>query len=102
MTTELNISASNAGPSVSDHREPAPKPAAPAESEPAHPQASAPKTELPTYGVAFRVDDRTHEVIAVVVDRDTQRVVREIPSEEMRVAGDVIRNLLQVHIDTRA
>ncbi|TAJ30689.1 MAG: hypothetical protein EPO64_03000 [Nitrospirae bacterium] len=62
----------------------------------------APKIDLPTYGITLRVDDGTHEVIAVIVDRDTQRVIREIPSEEMRIAAKVIRNLISRHVDTLA
>ena len=67
-----------------------------------HTQAPAPKIDLPTYGVTLRVDDHTHEVIAVIVDRETQQVIREIPSEEMRVASNVIRNLVRSRVDTVA
>ena len=39
--------------------------------------------------LAVKLD--THEVIATLVDRDTDEVIRQIPAAETRRAGDVIR-----------
>lgn len=69
---------------------------APAESGP---KPAAPAADVPSYGFGLRVDEGTREVIAVVVDRDTGKVVREIPSEDMRTASKVIRNLIGPLLD---
>jgi hypothetical protein len=68
--------------------------AAPAESK-----ATAPATEATNYGFGLRVEEGTHEVIAVIVDRETGKVIREIPSEDMRTASKVIRNLIGPLVD---
>ncbi len=70
--------------------------AAPAESG-ANPPT--PAGDLPNYGFGLRVEEGTHEVIAVIVDRDTGKVVKEIPSEDMRTASKVIRNLIGPLVD---
>lgn len=70
--------------------------AAPAE---ASAKPAAPAADLPDYGFGLRVEEGTHEVIAVIVDRETGKVVREIPSEEMRTASRVIRNLIGPLVD---
>ena len=56
-------------------------------------------SDVPNYGFGLRVDEATREVIAVVVDRETGKVIREIPSEDMRTASKVIRNLIGPLID---
>ena len=73
-----------------------PRKPAPAESGP---KPAAPAADAPDYGLGLRVDEHTHEVIAVVVDRSTGKVIREIPSEEMRTASKVIRNLIGPLVD---
>jgi hypothetical protein len=65
---------------------------------PAGGSSSAPAV-TPARGFALRVDEQTHEVIAVEVDPQTRAVIREIPPEEMRVASDVIRNLIGRLVD---
>jgi len=55
----------------------------------------------PAYGFRLRVDDETHEVVAVIVDPETEAVVREIPPEEMRKAAEVIRALIGQLVDRR-
>jgi uncharacterized FlaG/YvyC family protein len=62
-------------------------------------KSAAPAADAPSYGFGLRVDEGTHEVIAVIVDRDTGKVVREIPSEDMRTASKVIRNLIGPLVD---
>src|ERR1700756_4280807 len=47
----------------------------------------------------FMVNTQTHEVIAAVVDQETNKVIREIPPEEMRKASEVIRALLGQVVD---
>lgn len=61
--------------------------------------SAAPAAEAPSYGFGLRVDEGTREVIAVIVDRETGKVVREIPSEDMRTASKVIRNLIGPLVD---
>ncbi|TKB72169.1 MAG: flagellar protein FlaG [Nitrospira sp.] len=60
---------------------------------------AAPAADVPDYGLGLRVDEDTHEVIAVIVDRNTGKVIREIPSEDMRTASKVIRNLIGPLVD---
>ena len=54
---------------------------------------------IPTYDFQFRVDTKTHEITAVIVDPETRTVIREIPAKEMHAASDVIRNLLGPLVD---
>lgn len=65
---------------------------------PAAPAVVAP----PAYGFQLRVDQQTREVTAVIVDPTTRAVIREIPPEEMRIASEVIRNLIGPLIDKLA
>lgn len=60
------------------------------------PAAVAP---MPAYDFQFRVNRETDEITAVIVDPETRAVIREIPSEEMRAASDVIRNLIGPRIN---
>lgn len=68
------------------------------EQAPAAPAAVAP----PAYGFQLRVDQQTREVTAVIVDPTTRAVIREIPPEEMRIAAEVIRNLIGPLVDKLA
>lgn len=56
----------------------------------------------PAYGFQLRVDQETKEVTAVIVDQETRAVIREIPAKEMKIASDVIRNLIGPLIDKTA
>lgn len=62
-------------------------------------QATPAVPAQPAYGFRLRVDQETKEVTVVIVDPTTRAVIREIPSEEMHIASDVIRNLLGPLID---
>ncbi|NOS81335.1 MAG: flagellar protein FlaG [Nitrospira sp.] len=53
----------------------------------------------PAYGFQLRVDQETREVTAVIVDQVTHAIIREIPAKEMKIASDVIRNLVGPLID---
>jgi uncharacterized FlaG/YvyC family protein len=53
----------------------------------------------PAYGFQLRVDQETKEVTVVILDRETRAVIREIPAKEMKIASDVIRNLIGPLID---
>jgi FlaG protein len=67
---------------------------------PAENTGAAPAVSVaPAYGFHLRVDQDTKEVTAVIVDATTRAVIREIPSKEMRIASNVIRNLLGPLID---
>lgn len=69
---------------------------------PARPQAASESSSGANYAVRLRVDEQTGQVIAVVTDRNTGAVIHEIPPEEMRVAAQVIRNLLGPLVDRLA
>lgn len=73
-------------------------PSKPAE-KPSAQKSAVPPPDVPNYGFGLRVDEGTHEVIAVIVDRETGKVIREIPSEDMRTASKVIRNLIGPLVD---
>ncbi|HLG44225.1 MAG TPA: flagellar protein FlaG [Nitrospirales bacterium] len=62
----------------------------------------APRVETQGPSITLRVDDHTHEVIAVIRDRETDKVIGEIPPEEMRTAAKVIRALLGQLVDKLA
>lgn len=63
--------------------------------EPAPVTVSAPVSSVsPTYDLQLRVDKETSEITAVLVNAETQAVIREIPAKEMRAASDVIRSLI--------
>lgn len=53
----------------------------------------------PAYGFQLRVDQQTREVTALIIDPDTKAVIKEIPAKEMKIASDVIRNLVGPLID---
>lgn len=61
--------------------------------------AAAAAAAMPTYDFQFRVNTKTHEITAVIVDPETRAVIREIPSKEMHAASDVIRSLIGPLID---
>jgi flagellar protein FlaG len=44
-------------------------------------------------GLTYVVDPETHSVIVKVIDRDTNEIVREIPSEEMMRLRAAMRDL---------
>jgi hypothetical protein len=69
------------------------------ETKPETTQATPAVPAQPAYGFRLRVDQETKEVTVVIVDPTTKAVIREIPSEEMHIASDVIRNLLGPLID---
>ena len=54
---------------------------------------------ISTYDLQFRVNTKTHEITAVIVDPETRAVIREVPAKEMHAASDVIRNLLGPLVD---
>ncbi len=59
----------------------------------------APAPEIQRNGFRLRVDQETHRVTALILDPETQDVIREVPPEEMRAASNVIRNLLDSVVD---
>ncbi len=44
-------------------------------------------------GLTYVIDRETHSVTIKVIDRDTDEVLREVPSEEMRKLGAAMRDL---------
>jgi uncharacterized FlaG/YvyC family protein len=66
-----------------------------------HVEAQPSKFESLGPAITLRIDESTHEVIAVVKDRETNKVIREIPPEEMRTASEVIRALIGRLVDKR-
>jgi FlaG protein len=79
---------------------PTPEKSAERPAKPATPEPAKPAVDVePTYGFRLRVDEQTKEVVAVIVDPVTQAPIREIPAKEMRVAADIIRNLLGPLVD---
>jgi hypothetical protein len=61
-----------------------------------------PPVETQSPIISLRVDNITHEVIAEIRDRETNKVIGEIPPEEMRTASKVIRSLLGQLVDKLA
>lgn len=51
------------------------------------------------HGLRLTVTSDTHEVVATLVDRKTNKVIREIPSEEMQRAAEVIRAIIGQIVD---
>jgi uncharacterized FlaG/YvyC family protein len=48
------------------------------------------------------VEPDTHEVIATLVDPETNEVIRQVPGEETRRAGEVIRAIAGQLLDKLA
>jgi uncharacterized FlaG/YvyC family protein len=61
--------------------------------------SAPPRVEALDHAITLSVDDLTHEVIALVRDRQTNKVIGEIPSEEMRTAAKVIRAIIGQFVD---
>jgi hypothetical protein len=61
--------------------------------------AQATPVEFPQQDLRLRVDEETHEVIAMIVDPKTDAVIREIPSPDMKEAARVIRSILGRLVD---
>jgi uncharacterized FlaG/YvyC family protein len=51
------------------------------------------------HGLRLTVNPDTHEVVATMVDRKTNEVIREIPSEEMQRAAEVMRAIIGQLVD---
>jgi len=76
-----------------------PKDASKPESPPQNTEAAPAVSVEPAYGFQLRVDQETKEVTALIIDPETKAVVREIPAKEMKIASEVIRNLVGPLID---
>ena len=64
--------------------------------------ASAPSVSgLPDVGLTFEVDRDTGTMIIKVVDRDTHKVIREIPQEETQRLQAAIREMVGLVLDRR-
>lgn len=64
--------------------------------KPAELQASKPS---PDVGLVFEVDRTSHEWIIKIVDRDTHKVIREIPPEEMQSLRTAMHSILGTLLD---
>jgi FlaG protein len=69
------------------------------ESPPQNTEAAPAVSVEPAYGFQLRVDQETKEVTALIIDPETKAVIREIPAKEMKIASEVIRNLVGPLID---
>lgn len=76
-----------------------PKEAPRHESPPQNTEAALAVSVEPAYGFQLRVDQETKEVTALIIDPETKAVIREIPAKEMKIASEVIRNLVGPLID---
>jgi hypothetical protein len=54
------------------------------------------------HGLRLSVNSNTHEVVATLVNTATNEVIRTIPGEETRRAGDVIRAIAGQVVDKLA
>jgi uncharacterized FlaG/YvyC family protein len=61
--------------------------------------SASPQVETLDHAITLSVDNLTHEVIALVRDRETNKVIGEIPAEEMRTAAKVIRAIIGQLVD---
>ncbi|MBN2310439.1 MAG: flagellar protein FlaG, partial [Candidatus Hydrogenedentes bacterium] len=52
------------------------------------------------HGVRFRVDEATDQVIALIVDRSTHEVIRQVPSEELVNLTRRLREFVGLMFDT--
>jgi hypothetical protein len=59
----------------------------------------APPPNINDHELRLTINSETHEVIAQVIDPQTNQVIREIPPEDMRKASEVIRSLLGKVVD---
>ena len=51
------------------------------------------------YGLEFEVKPKSHQVVVKVVDRDTHKVIREIPPEEFQRMRTTMDNMVGLFVD---
>jgi flagellar protein FlaG len=104
MATEIEAIRGVAGPepassasaraldTTSSARAPAPRPrAAEAEVRPASSEV----------GVVFEVDRESRELVIKIVDRETHKVIREIPPEEIQALREAMQSVLGTFLDRK-
>ncbi len=67
------------------------------------PRPRAAKTEgrlvSPEVGVVFEVDRESRDLVIKIVDRETRRVIREIPPEEIQALREAMQSVLGTFLD---
>ena len=58
-------------------------------------------TENGVYSVRFENDERNEKLVISLVDTDSGEVIRQIPPEEIMIAGEQLQNLRGSLIDAR-
>lgn len=77
---------------TSSARAPAPRPrAARTETRPASPEV----------GVVFEVDRESRDLVIKIVDRETHKVIREIPPEEIQALREAMQSVLGTFVDRK-
>ena len=95
MVAKIDGALSLFAPPLQGKPKDAPKPESPPQNTEAAPAVSVEQA----YGFQLRVDQETREVTALIIDPETKDVIKEIPAKEMKIASDVIRNLVGPLID---
>ncbi len=49
----------------------------------------------------FSVDDKSNEVVVKVIDQETEKVIKEIPSRELQIVHERIKEALGLLFDER-
>ena len=59
-------------------------------------------TENGLYSVRFETDDATHQLVVKVVDSKTQKVIRQVPAEEMLGLREALSKYEGNFVDTKS
>jgi flagellar protein FlaG len=57
-------------------------------------------TEDGMYSVRFEADDKTHQLVVKIVDSKTQKVIRQVPAEEMLGLREALTEYQGNFVDT--
>jgi flagellar protein FlaG len=59
-------------------------------------------TEDGMYSVRFEADDKTHQLVVKIVDSKTQKVIRQVPAEEMLGLREALTEYQGNFVDTKS
>ncbi len=63
--------------------------------------AAEARSASPEVGVVFEVDQKSRDLVIKIVDRETHKVIREIPPEEIQALREAMQSVLGTFLDRK-